>query len=162
MRCFHLIVILWAVRQGEINRAQMAKNCAINRVREFTFPLSENINHLKPILERRLLFWEVGLASQVFLLNAEKGIKWTAEDFRHILVASPCAPPAKIPVIDTVKRQHWLGCRSNYLSCLVNKTAVEIDICLPSVNDKPHRLGTKDSAPCGFCDFFSVWVRRGA
>lgn len=32
------------MRQGEINRAQMAENGVINPVREFTFPLSENIN----------------------------------------------------------------------------------------------------------------------
>lgn len=56
IRGFHLIVILWAMRQGEINKTQMAENCAINPVREFTFTLSDNINHSKRMLKRLHLF----------------------------------------------------------------------------------------------------------
>ena len=40
------------MRQGEINKTQMAKNCAMNPVREFTFTLSDNINHSKRMLKR--------------------------------------------------------------------------------------------------------------
>lgn len=79
------------MRQGEINRTQMAENCAINPVREFTFPLSDNINHLKHMLEQLHLFLrknEVYIPG--FLLNQEKDIKGASEDFRHILVANLC------------------------------------------------------------------------
>lgn len=44
------------MRQGEINKTQMAQNHAINPVREFTFPLSDNTNHLKHVLEELPIF----------------------------------------------------------------------------------------------------------
>ena len=44
------------MRQGEINKTQMAENRAVNPVREFTFTLSDNINHLKHVLEELPIF----------------------------------------------------------------------------------------------------------
>lgn len=87
-RYFHLTVLLWAMRQGEINRTQKAENCSINPVREFTFLLSDNINHLNICWNGFTFSWaEMEFTSQVFFLNQEEDIKWVSEAFIHILVA---------------------------------------------------------------------------
>lgn len=70
--------------------SQRAENYTLNPVREFTFSLSDNINHLKHMLEWLHLFLrKMGFTSQIFSLHEEKD-KCASGGFTHILVVDLC------------------------------------------------------------------------